>query len=262
MTAKLFTVAATAAVGALAVSATAASAATIVALQGGTTLTSIDSDQKKVTGSVKLDGGASLVGIDVRPKDGKVYGLAPDGTIVTVDAATGKWQKVSQLSEKLPAGATISVDFNPVADRMRIVTSTGVSLRVNVEDGKAAVDGSLKYADADAMKGKSPMVTAIAYSNSFAGTKETAMYDIDAAAGVLVKQAPPNDGILNTIGSLGMKPDGAIALDIMSDGKGGNTAFLMAGGTLHTLDLTSGQAKAIGPVAGLKGAVLDIAVLP
>jgi hypothetical protein len=262
MTAKLFTVAATAAVGALAVSATAASAATIVALQGGTTLTSIDSDQKKVTGSVKLDGGASLVGIDVRPKDGKVYGLAQDGTIVTVDAATGKWQKVSQLSEKLPAGATISVDFNPVADRMRIVTSTGVSLRVNVEDGRAAVDGSLKYADADAMKGKSPMVTAIAYSNSFAGTKETAMYDIDAAAGVLVKQAPPNDGILNTIGSLGMKPDGAIALDIMSDGKGGNTAFLMAGGTLHTLDLASGQAKAIGPVAGLKGAVSDIAVLP
>ena len=91
----------------------AASAATLAALQDGKTIAWIDSDKKMVTGSVNLDGGASLIGFDVRPADGKLYGVTPDGVIVTVDAKTGKWEKKSQLSEMLPTGATFSVDFNP-----------------------------------------------------------------------------------------------------------------------------------------------------
>ena len=253
---------ATLATGFAALGATAGNAATIAALQDGTTIAWIDTDKKAVTGSVALAGGASIVGMDVRPADGKLYGLTADGTIVTIDAKSGKWDKKSQLSEKLPAGATFSVDFNPLADRLRIISSTGMSLRVNVDDGKATVDGTLKYADADTNKGKTPNVTAAGYSNSFAGTKETALYDIDLSLGTLVKQAPPNDGILNTIGSLGVKVDGPIAFDVWSDGKGANVGWLLAGGALHTVDLATGAAKALGPIAGMKGKVTDIAILP
>lgn len=242
--------------------ATPARAATIAALQDGKAIAWIDTDKKAVVGSVDLAGGASLVGIDVRPADGKLYGLTRDGAIVTIDAKSGKWEKKSQLSEKLPDGATFAVDFNPAADRMRVIGSDGTSLRVNVDDGKAAVDGKLKYAETDAAKGAMPKVTAVAYTNSFAGTKETALYDVDAAAGALVKQAPPNDGILNTIGKLGVKADGAIAFDIWSDGKGGNTAWLVSGNTLHTVDLASGAAKTVGTISGLKGRTMDIAILP
>jgi len=245
-----------------AASASGASAATLAALQGGTSIAWIDTDQKRVTGSVKLDGGAKLIGIDVRPVDGLVYGVTPDGAIVTVDVKTGKWAKKSQLSEKLPEGATFTVDFNPVADRMRILGSEGTSLRVNVEDGKAVVDGRLKYAETDAAKGKTPKVTAGSYSNSFAGTKETALYNIDTASGALVKQAPPNDGILNTIGSLGVKVSGPMAFDIASDGKGGNAAWLLAGGALHSVDLTTGVARKVAPIKGVKGNITDIAILP
>ncbi len=237
-------------------------AATIAALQDGNTIAWIDTEKKMVTGSVALAGGASIVGFDVRPADGKLYGLTADGTIVTIDAKTGKWDKKSQLSEKLPMGASFSVDFNPVADRMRVLASTGMSLRINVDDGKTTVDGALKYAETDGMKGKTPNVTAAGYSNSFAGTKETALYDIDANQGTLVKQAPPNDGILNTIGSLGVKLDGPIAFDVWSDGKGANAGWLLAGGTLHTVDLATGAAKSLGAIAGLKGKVTDIAILP
>ena len=237
-------------------------AATLAALQDGNKIAWIDTDQKKVTGSVALDGGASLVGFDVRPVDGKLYGVTPDGAIVVVDPKTGKWDKKSQLSEKLPAGASFAVDFNPVADRMRIISTTGMSLRVNVDDGKATVDGSLKFADTDANKGRTPSVSAAGYSNSFAGTKETALYDIDTATGMLLKQAPPNDGILNTVGALGIKISGPIAFDIWSDGKGGNVGWLLAGGKLHTVDLATGAAKAVGPIAGLAGKIGDIAVLP
>ena len=239
-----------------------AEAATLAGLKDGKSIVWIDTEQKKVTGSVMLDGNATLVGFDVRPADGKLYGVTPDGAIVIVDAKTGKWEKKSQLSEKLPEGAMVSVDFNPVADRMRILTSTGMSLRVNVDDGKATVDGSLKYAETDVSKGKMPKVTAAGYSNSFAGTKETALYDIDASTGALLKQAPPNDGIVTTIGTLGVKVDGPIAFDIWSDGKGMNVGWLLAGGQLHTVDLANGVAKAVGPVGGLSGNVTDIAILP
>lgn len=242
--------------------ANAASAATIAALQDGKTIAWIDSDTKKVTGSVDLAGGARLVGIDVRPSDGKLYGLTAEGAIVVVDHKTGKWEKKSQLTEELTDGASYSVDFNPVADRMRIIGSDGTSLRVNVEDGKAAVDGKLKYAETDGGKGKQPMVTAAAYTNSYAGTKETVLYDIDKAAGTLLRQVPPNDGILNTIGSLGVKISTPIAFDILADGKGGNTGWLLAGGALHTVNLSTGAATAAGSIAGLKGKTMDIAILP
>jgi hypothetical protein len=237
-------------------------AATLAALQDGKTILRIDTDKMKVVGWVKLANGASIVGFDVRPADGKLYGLTHDGAIVTIDAKTGAWEKKSQLSEKLPAGATFSVDFNPVADRLRVLSSTGMSYRINVDDGKTTVDGALKYAEADANKGKQPRVTAAAYSNSYAGTKETALYDLDAANAAYVRQAPPNDGILNTLGKLTLKLDQPIAFDIWSDGNGGNTGWVLAGGTLYSLDIASGATKSVGKVAGLGGKVWDIAILP
>lgn len=242
--------------------ATAADAQTLAALTDGNKITWIDAAQKRVTGSVTLQDGASLVGFDVRPADGKLYGVTPAGDIVIVDAKTGAWTKKSTISEKLPSGVTFSVDFNPVADRMRLIASDGTNLRINVEDGKAVVDGKLKFADTDANRGKAPKVTAAGYSNSFAGTKETALYDFDAANGVLAKQAPPNDGVLNTLGTLGFKFDGPVAFDIWSDGKGGNAAWMLAGTTLYSVDLASGAAKSAGTIAGLKGKVGDIAILP
>lgn len=212
---------AAAAAGAFGLSAQAAQAATVAGLMdGGATLVWIDTASMKVAKSVKIQG-ANLVGIDVRPADKQLYGLTTQGKIVTIDAATGKIAEKSQVSAKLPEGGPISFDFNPAADRLRIVGADGTSLRVNVDDGKTTVDGSLKYADADANKGKMPKAVAVAYTNSFAGTKETALYDIDVANGVLVKQAPPNDGVLNTIGALGVKLDGGAAFDIVADGKGG-----------------------------------------
>ena len=240
----------------------AASAATVAALQDGKTIALVNTDTKKVTSTAALAGGAQLVGIDVRPADGKLYGMTTDGVIVTIDPKTGKWERVSLLSEKLPAGARFTVDFNPVADRLRVLGSDGTSLRINVADGKATVDGRLKYAEADTAKGTQPMITAGAYANSVAGTKETTLFDIDTKAGTLVKQAPPNDGILNTIGSLGMKPKGAVAFDIKTDAQGNNAAWMMTGGTLYSIDLATGAAKQVAKITGLKGSTVDMAVLP
>jgi hypothetical protein len=102
---------------------------------------------------------------------------------------------------------------------LRIIGSDGTSLRANVDDGQVMKDGSLKYAEGDKAAGKIPMVTAGAYSNSVKGTKETALYDIDSAMGTFLKQAPPNDGVLTTLGSLGVKAE-TVAFDIATDAGG------------------------------------------
>lgn len=249
--------------GVLAVGITAgnATADTVAGLVDGKTLVLIDTEAKKVTKSVAIEGGP-LVGIDVRPADKMLYGVSADGKIVMIDPSTGKTTMKSHMTEKLPAGVMFVVDFNPVADRLRVIGSDGTSLRINVEDGKATIDGRLKYAENDASKGTTSKVGLGAYTNSFAGTKETALYDIDLATGTLVKQAPPNDGILNTVGTLGIKLDGGVAFDIASDGKGGNTAWLLVGSVLHSVDLASGKATPAVTIGGLSGQVIDIAVLP
>ena len=92
--------------------------------------------------------------------------VTADGGIYTVDAKTGAATMKSKLSETLKAGVTVTVDFNPVADRLRVITSDGTNLRVNVDDGKATVDGALKFKEGDAQAGKTPKVVAGAYTNS------------------------------------------------------------------------------------------------
>ena len=242
--------------------ATSGQAATVAALQDGNTIARIDTDKRLVTGSVQLDGGVTLVGFDVRPSDGRLYGVTAGGAIVIVDTVTGKWVKKSQIDQQIPTGFSCAVKFDPVSGRLRIIASNGLSYRINVDDGKAVADGEVKYGENDHHTGAQPRVMAAAYTNSFAGTRETALYDIDASSGTLVKQAMPDDGNLSTVGSLGVKIEGTAAFDIVSDGKGGNAALLVTGGRLYEVDLTTGAAKSVGPISGLSGQTFDIAVLP
>ncbi len=256
-----YTLAATVLLGAAAF-AQAAQAKTVAALIGDDTLAIVDTKSGSVAAMTKISGlSAKVLGIDVRPADGMLYALAEDGTVATIDPKTGKAEMKSKLETVLPRGVMATVDFNPVADRLRVMGSDGTNLRANVDDGKVTTDGMLKFAEADANKGKAPMIVAGAYTNSVKGAKETGLYNIDGGLGAFTKQVPPNDGVQNTIGMLGVTAK-AYAFDILSDGNGGNTAFLMADDQLYTVDLATGKASAMKKIAGLKGTVRDIAVLP
>ena len=251
-----------AASAALVLTASAAPAAEVAALWGDNTISIVDTSQKKVVKTWNVSGiPGKVLGIDVRPADGMLYALGSDGGVYWIDAKTGKATMKSKLETMLAAGVLATVDFNPAADRLRVMGNDGTSLRVNVDDGKVIKDGSHKFAATDMHKGEKPNVIAGAYSNSFKGTKETTLYNIDGTIGALVKQAPPNDGVLNAIGRLGVKFD-TVAFDIWSDGQGKNEAWLMTGDTLYSVDLSSGKATAAAKIAGAKGPVRDIAILP
>lgn len=237
--------------------ANAANAASIVALVDGKTLVMVDPAGKKATGKVDIKGAANVVGIDVRPADGMLYAVTADGGIYTVDAKTGTATMKSKISETVKGTVTV-VDFNPAADRLRVISSDGANLRINVDDGKTTVDGTLKYKDGDAMAGKTPKVIAGAYINSSnPKPAATTLYDIDEA-GYLLTQAPPNDGILNTVGMLGVKLDGPVAFNIVNKGED-NAAWLVTGGALYSVDLKTGKATAAGKLEGVTGKLSDIA---
>ncbi len=249
-----------AATAAVTVSAVAAQAAQVAALIGNDTIAIVDTGAKKVTKTMKVDGiKGELVGIDVRPADGMLYGLVADGTLYTI-GMDGKATMKSKLETMLKPGVMATVDFNPAADRLRVMGSDGMSLRANVDDGKVVTDGSHKYSDSDASKGKTPKIGAGAYTNSVKGIKTTDLFNIDLDSGALVKQVPPNDGVLNTVGMLGASPK-MIAFDIWSDGTK-NEAWAMTGADLWSVDLQTGKATKAATIEGVKGDVKDIAILP
>lgn len=247
--------------GTSALMASAASTATLLALTADGQIYKIDSNSQKVTANMAASSPSPLRGFDVRPANGKLYALGNDHQLYTVDLSTGAASKVVKLNKELPGSGQAVVDFNPVADKLRLLANDGTNFRVNVETGEVAVDGSTSYAADGPHAGKKPAIAAGAYTNAYAGTKSTALHTIDLASNSLMLQNPPNDGIQQPIGKIadGLK---AVAMDIDSDGKGGNIAYLLTGTTLHTLDLGSGKPNTLGKIAGLPENIIDIAVVP
>jgi hypothetical protein len=258
MSVKNSLLAATALLAASTVLGSAASAAdALVGLVNGDTLVTIDPSTRAVTSTVKLDAD-DFLGIDVRPADGKLYGLTEGGEVLSIDAKSGKTAKVSELSEEIDEDAVTAVDFNPMADRLRVIGNNGANLRVNVADGKAMLDAKLAFKQGDANAGKTPRIVAASYTNSMKGAKETQLYGIDAGTGSLVLQNPPNDGVLNTVGALGVTLDGPVAFNIVEQ-EGNNQAWLANGNKLYEINLQSGKATQVGQLSGIEGNLTDIA---
>ena len=198
----------------------------------------------------------ALVGIDVRPANGALVGLGNQGGIYVIDPASGAASNRVQLSVPL-SGTSFGVDFNPTVDRLRIVSDPGQNLRVNVDTGGATVDGALS----------APGVTGAAYTNNDADpTTATTLYDIDTVADQVSIQAPPNNGTLNPVGSLGVDTSAVVGFDIFSElDRAGTTedvsafASLTVGGQagLYEINLFTGRASHRG---NLPSGVVDIAI--
>ncbi|MBW4458648.1 MAG: DUF4394 domain-containing protein [Nodosilinea sp. WJT8-NPBG4] len=192
----------------------------------------------------------SLIGIDVRPANGLIYGLTTTNQLYTL-ALKGNVAEatlVSTLSQPFEGGVVAGFDFNPVADRLRLVGENDQSFRINVDTGAVIVDGTLAFGPGDSNAGANPSVTGAAYTNSFAGTTATQLFDIDAELDTLVLQSPPNDGTLQTVGALGFDLDSLGGFEIVASSAGDNTAFVVSDATLYALNLESGAATSLGAI--------------
>ena len=219
------------------------------ALTDDNTLVSFSGDNPEDTSSIAVTGlEGVLLGIDVRPATGEIYGITTANNIYTIDPDTGMATFESMLNIPFEGGTISGFDFNPVADRLRLVGDNDQDFRINVDTGEVIVDGTLAFAESDINAGVNPNVTAAAYTNSFAGTTTTQLYDIDTLLNDLVLQDPPNDGTLVTIGDLGINFDTLGGFDILSSAEGMNEAFAVSNSMLYTIDLSTGMATSLGMV--------------
>lgn len=237
------------------------SAQTAIGLVGDNTIVSIDLATATVTNSVTVEGPA-LLGIDYRPATAQIIGVTAEQAVITIDPATGASTELSRMAVKLPvADMPVVVDVNPVPDRLRFMTGT-TNHRVNMDTGEVTVDGDLHFEATDANAGKTPMIVAVGYINSFGKPEATAMFDIDASLGALIRQTAPNDGTLATIGDLGVTANGPLSFDVAGSADGTNTAWLGTGDALHTVDLGTGKVIESWSVTGLDGMIRDLTIQP
>jgi hypothetical protein len=225
-------------------------------------------------GKVKgLAGDMSLVGIDYRVQDGKLYGVGNAGGIYTLSTGDAAATKVGQLTVAL-SGTSFGVDFNPAANRLRVVSNTGQNLRHNLDDatattpplaGNTMMDGNLTVPPST-----TPVmgVAGAAYTNNDLDPNTvTTLFDLDTAADQIVVQSPANGGQLAPTGKLLVDAGPVAGFDIYSrtafGTTQGNVGFatvsVLGRSSLYQVSLLTGRLTRIGSFRP-SAQVADIAI--
>jgi len=248
-----------------------------------------------VTGLVAGD---LLMAIDVRPQNAQLYGLgfnSANGTLqlyhIVVDAAGARAFAVgttgtflSSVGSPAPiSGSAFGMDFNPAADRIRIVNNAGQNFRMNPNTG-AYIDGDLGGAAGSvagvnmdgAINSGATTLDDAAYTNNInlAGGITT-LYTIDSFTNALYIQNPPNSGtqtlpITITLGGSTLDfgsesgfdiPAGVNAAASNTPAPGEALAAFSVGGisSLYRVNLATGAATSLGAF-GITAR--DIAIAP
>ena len=255
----------------------------------GTVLTQFDTaspgtitDTTVVTG---LQSGEQLRGIDFRPSTGQLYALGikatggdDEGRIYTINTQTGAATQVGSgpFSTSLSSSAPYGFDFNPAVDRIRVTNGDDQNLRINPFTGfLVQFDTPLDDPTND------EEVTGAAYDRNISDVKPigtpqspTTLFGIDFINDTLVRiggvdggapEGSPNNGVVTEIGPLGITTASAAnGFDIGQDGIAYAALTEQGSGltSLYTIDLTTGEATAIGEINNGAEIVRGFAVAP
>ena len=235
-----------------------AQAATLVGLNSQSQLSRIDT--ANIAGATNVDitglmAGDRLVGIDTRPKDGKIYGVSTLNQLYTVNEITGAATWIAALSAPVvQANLGYGIDFNPVADfgtgaSLRLVSSAGDNFAINAATGVVG-NAANKIAAG---------FTGVAYTNTTlmpaAAPASTALYYIDAGNDTLAMAASAfNTPTIATVGSLGVDVLKANGFEVLGNGQAYAALNIDAGTSLATgiysINLATGSATLLGTYNG------------
>lgn len=217
-----------------------------------------------------LTAGDTLVALDYRNTDNMLYAFASGGRVYRINPQTG----VATADGSNVGQSVVTADFNPVANRVRVIGTNNMNFRLTVNAapvpsaspaGTVTPDGMFMYAtgDVNAVPGRTPNLVATAYTNSFndMGTAPagatTTLYSFDATTDTLVThEEGPQFNTLRTVAPLGVDVmPGMVGFDITGANMG--YAVVASGGntTLYSVRLSAGG-NALTPVATMNGVQL------
>ncbi len=261
---------------ALALLAAPASAQTLYGLAGPNLLTFSAAAPGTVSSTTigNLPVGQVLVGIDSRPATGELFVLGYNAVTQRVQLHRFNFTTnnlvVAGPAIGLNLGTAtdnIGVDFDPVTDLLRVVSTADVNVRLNPDTGALAATGTaLAYATGDAHAGLNPQVAPIAYTRSYIGAASTTLYGADRSLGQLVALAAPDAGALASGAVLGPVSGTATDLDFYTNpATRAETGFLLTAGsgglpaTLYSFNPGTGATTSLGSIGGGTQPVTSIA---
>jgi hypothetical protein len=213
----------------------------------------------------------TIVGFDFRPSDGTIVLLTRLGSsaqLFRLNSSDGTTSLIGPLmadsadnSTPFTAldGTSFGVNFNPVPDRLRVVSDTGQNLRIDVSSGATITDAGLLNADGVR---SATGITATAYTNSFASTCRTNLFYIDTTGNQLLTTADPNQGILTPVGPIAVDTGASVTgfevlttADSSNNDSPVNTALIVStangASTLMTLNLNTAAVTNAQSITGL-----------
>jgi hypothetical protein len=206
---------------------------------------------------IGLAGGETLLGIDVRPATGQLMALGSTGALYQLNTASGVATKVGDGQSLAGFGTDFGVDFNPMVDRLRVVSDEEKNFRLNPLNGTVAGN--------DTALNPAGSVVSVAYDRNTPAGPATTLFGIDSASGRLVRiggvdgtSPSPNSGAVADIGSLGVPTGSSPGFDVSPDGTAYASFANGSSSALYTVALDSGAATKVADIGG--GAVIDIAV--
>lgn len=186
-----------------------------------------------------LESNEMIAGLDFRPAKGMLYAITNKSRLLTINTANGQATQIGATLTPLLSGTAFGFDFNPTVDRIRLVSNSGQNLRLHPDLGTvAATDGNLNPG--------SPSVTGAAYTNNAASATSTLLYVVDSETNMLYTQTPPNDGVLVSVGSLGINIEADNGFDIGGTSNNAFGLFTVNGAKgVYSINLMTGQATLV-----------------
>lgn len=244
--------------------ASSASAESLVAINSNNQISTFDSSSpvtaifNTITGAAA---GKTFVGIDLRPSNNTVYGVATSNEIYTLDALTGNSSFVAALSNNIvSANFGYGIDFNPVQDALgnaslRLVGSNGQNFAINANTG-LVTNFAANQPGASPSNTIATGFTGIAYTNSnpSASASSTSLYYVNSNTDELfVATGAFNTPTITKVGAIGHDILRANGFEVSSSGLA-YTSFLMDDGTgksiLASANLSTGVSTKIGDFVG------------
>jgi len=196
--------------------------ATVFGIRGGAELVRFSPDSPATVTSIGaisgLGAGETVLGIDFRPAGGNLYAVTSVGRVLIVDPETGIASSIQPITGDGTALTALryGIDFNPVANALRIIGDDGLNLRVPTAALVSPAPAVPVAAIVDGRMGYLRGVTAAAYTNPESGSSTT-LFVIEADTDTVYTQ-DANVGRLTRVGSLGVDAVAINGYDIFQSG--------------------------------------------